>query len=102
MAQPLAEGESSFEMRFQTIPAPSVRGVPWFFKRLCRRRRCKPAGEAAPTGYRPSLMQTSGASPEEVTTSGNLEAKKQVVEEIKAKIQASKAVVLANYNRLTV
>ena len=34
--------------------------------------------------------------------SANLEAKKQVVEEIKSKIQASKAVVLANYNRLTV
>ena len=34
--------------------------------------------------------------------SANLEAKKQVVEEIKAKIQASKAVVLANYNKLTV
>lgn len=34
--------------------------------------------------------------------SANLEAKKLVVEEIKAKIQASKAVVLANYNKLTV
>lgn len=34
--------------------------------------------------------------------SANLEAKKQVVEEIKAKIQASKAVVLANYDKLTV
>ena len=34
--------------------------------------------------------------------SANLEAKKLVVEEIKAKIEASKAVVLANYNKLTV
>ncbi|MBO5783188.1 MAG: 50S ribosomal protein L10 [Clostridia bacterium] len=34
--------------------------------------------------------------------SANLEAKKVIVEEIKAKIQASKAVVLANYNKLTV
>lgn len=32
----------------------------------------------------------------------NLDAKKQVVEEIKAKIQASKSVVLADYNKLTV
>lgn len=34
--------------------------------------------------------------------SANLEAKKQVVEEVKAKIEASKAVVLVNYNKLTV
>ena len=34
--------------------------------------------------------------------SANIEAKKQVVEEIKAKIQASKSVVLADYNKLTV
>lgn len=34
--------------------------------------------------------------------SANLEAKKQVVEEIKGKIQDSKAVVLVNYNKLTV
>lgn len=34
--------------------------------------------------------------------SANLEAKKQVVEEVKGKIQASKAVVLVNYNKLTV
>lgn len=34
--------------------------------------------------------------------SANLEAKKQVVEEIKTKIEGSKAVVLANYNKLTV
>ena len=32
----------------------------------------------------------------------NIEAKKQVVEEIKAKIQASKSIVLADYNKLTV
>ena len=32
----------------------------------------------------------------------NIEAKQQVVEEIKAKIQASKSVVLADYNKLTV
>ena len=32
----------------------------------------------------------------------NVEAKKQIVEEIKAKIQASKSVVLADYNKLTV
>ena len=38
----------------------------------------------------------------EVKMSANLEVKKQVVEEIKAKIQASKTVVLANYNKLTV
>ncbi|MBR7186028.1 MAG: 50S ribosomal protein L10 [Clostridia bacterium] len=34
--------------------------------------------------------------------SANLEAKKVVVEEIKGKIQASKSVVLTQYNRLTV
>ena len=34
--------------------------------------------------------------------SANLEAKKTVVEEIKGKIQGSKAVVLVNYNKLTV
>ena len=34
--------------------------------------------------------------------SANKEAKAQVVEEIKGKIEASKAVVLANYNKLTV
>lgn len=34
--------------------------------------------------------------------SANKEAKVQVVEEIKGKIEASKAVVLANYNKLTV
>ncbi|MBO5481097.1 MAG: 50S ribosomal protein L10 [Clostridia bacterium] len=34
--------------------------------------------------------------------SANIEAKKQVVEEIKAKIEASKAVVFADYNKLTV
>ncbi|MBQ8284260.1 MAG: 50S ribosomal protein L10 [Clostridia bacterium] len=34
--------------------------------------------------------------------SANIEAKKQVVEEIKAKITASKSVVLADYNKLTV
>ncbi len=34
--------------------------------------------------------------------SANLEAKKQIVEEIKAKISASKSVVLADYNKLTV
>ena len=34
--------------------------------------------------------------------SANVEAKKQVVEEIKAKIQASKSIVLADYNKLTV
>lgn len=34
--------------------------------------------------------------------SANFEAKKQVVEEIKAKINASKSVVLADYNKLTV
>ena len=34
--------------------------------------------------------------------SANLEAKKQVVEEIKGKIEASKSVVLVNYDRLTV
>ncbi len=34
--------------------------------------------------------------------SANLEAKKKVVEEIKGKIQDSKAVVLVNYNKLTV
>ena len=32
----------------------------------------------------------------------NVEAKKQVVEEIKAKIQASKSIVFADYNKLTV
>ena len=32
----------------------------------------------------------------------NLDAKKQIVEEIKAKIQASKSVVLADYNKITV
>ncbi len=34
--------------------------------------------------------------------SANLEAKKQIVEEIKAKITSSKSVVLADYNKLTV
>ena len=34
--------------------------------------------------------------------SANLEAKKSVVEEIKTKIQASKSVVLAKYDKLTV
>ncbi len=34
--------------------------------------------------------------------SANLEAKKEVVEEIKAKISASKSVVIAHYDRLTV
>ena len=34
--------------------------------------------------------------------SANVEAKKAIVEEIKAKIQASKSVVLADYNKLTV
>ncbi len=34
--------------------------------------------------------------------SANLEAKKEVVEEIKAKISASKSVVVAHYDRLTV
>ena len=34
--------------------------------------------------------------------SANIEAKKRVVEEIKAKITASKSVVLADYNKLTV
>ena len=34
--------------------------------------------------------------------SANIEAKKQIVEEIKAKIVASKSVVLADYNKLTV
>ena len=34
--------------------------------------------------------------------SANLEAKKQIVEEIKAKITASKSVVFADYNKLTV
>jgi large subunit ribosomal protein L10 len=38
----------------------------------------------------------------EVTMSANLEAKKTVVEEIKGKINASKSVVLVNYNKLTV
>ena len=34
--------------------------------------------------------------------SANIEAKKQIVEEIKAKITASKSVVFADYNKLTV
>jgi large subunit ribosomal protein L10 len=34
--------------------------------------------------------------------SAKIDAKKQIVEEIKAKIQASKSVVLADYNKLTV
>ena len=34
--------------------------------------------------------------------SANVEIKKQIVEEIKAKIQASKSIVLADYNKLTV
>ena len=34
--------------------------------------------------------------------SANVELKKQIVEEIKAKIQASKSVVFADYNKLTV
>jgi large subunit ribosomal protein L10 len=34
--------------------------------------------------------------------SANVEAKKQIVEEIKAKIQESKSVVFADYNKLTV
>ena len=34
--------------------------------------------------------------------SANIEAKKQVVEEIKSKIEASKSVVFANYDKLTV
>ena len=34
--------------------------------------------------------------------SANVEAKKLIVEEIKAKIQASKSIVLAEYNKLTV
>ena len=34
--------------------------------------------------------------------SANIEAKKQIVEEIKAKIQNSKSIVLADYNKLTV
>ena len=36
------------------------------------------------------------------TMSANVEDKKQIVEEIKAKIQASKSIVLADYNKLTV
>jgi large subunit ribosomal protein L10 len=48
------------------------------------------------------IFLSSGICPEEVNMSANLEAKKQVVEEIKGKIQASKAVVLVNYNKLTV
>lgn len=38
----------------------------------------------------------------EVNMSENFEAKKAVVEEIKGKINASKSVVLVNYNKLTV
>lgn len=34
--------------------------------------------------------------------SANIEAKKQVVEEIKSKIEASKSIVFADYNKLTV
>ena len=34
--------------------------------------------------------------------SKNIEGKKQIVEEIKEKINASKSVVLADYNKLTV
>lgn len=34
--------------------------------------------------------------------SANIQAKQQVVEEIKAKIQSSKSIVLADYNKLTV
>ena len=34
--------------------------------------------------------------------SANVEAKQQIVEEIKAKIQASKSIVFADYNKLTV
>ena len=34
--------------------------------------------------------------------SANIEAKKQIVEEIKAKIQGSKSIMLADYNKLTV
>ena len=34
--------------------------------------------------------------------SANLEAKKSIVEEIKAKIQASKSIVFADYNKITV
>lgn len=39
---------------------------------------------------------------EVIELSANLEAKKQVVEDIKAKISGSKSVVLVNYNGLTV
>ena len=38
----------------------------------------------------------------EVNMSAKLDAKKQIVEEIKGKIQSSKSVVLADYNKLTV
>ena len=38
----------------------------------------------------------------EVIMSANIEAKKQIVEEIKGKIQNSKSIVLADYNKLTV
>ena len=38
----------------------------------------------------------------EVNMSAHVEAKKLIVEEIKAKIQASKSIVLADYNKLTV
>ena len=34
--------------------------------------------------------------------SANIEAKKVIVEEIKSKIEASKSIVLADYNKLTV
>ena len=39
---------------------------------------------------------------EVITVSANLEAKKQVVEEIKEKIQASKSVVFVKFSGLTV
>ena len=56
--------------------------------------------------FRPRVRTHAGKIGEkalrEVTMSENFEAKKATVEEIKGKIQASKSVVLAKYDRLTV
>jgi large subunit ribosomal protein L10 len=47
-------------------------------------------------------VQKNARRLKEVFMSANVEAKKQIVEEIKAKIQNSKSVVFADYNKLTV
>ena len=55
-----------------------------------------------PCGVRYFFMSGDKASLKGGYLMANVEAKAKIVEEIKAKIQASKSVVLADYNKLTV